>query len=152
MMLVRAISNVVEALAVGEPLGVELAGLGVHQVGGEGPGVAAEERVGQGHVPPVEAQQVQAHQQHRERVDESGGGLRAHVLAEKRPVGQGVGQVLGDEHRVELLAGDASAAGDDRGRVHAGRPQPQQVAQELVLAVSHGLADLLDRDARARRG
>ena len=142
--------DVVEALAVREPLGVELPGLGVHQVGGEGPGVAAEERVGQGHVPPVEAQQVQAHQQHGERVDESGGGLRPHVLAEQRPVGQGVGQVLSDEHRVELLTGDAGAAGDNRRRMHAGRPQAQQVAQELVLAVGHGLADLLDRDDALR--
>ena len=138
--------DVVEALAVGEPLGVELAGLGVHEVGGEGARVAAEQRVGQRHVPPVEAQQVQAHQQHGERVDETRGGLGAHVLAEQGPVGQGVGQVLGDEHRVEFLPADAAPAGDDRRRLYAGRLQPDQVPQELVLAVRHGLADLLDGD------
>ena len=54
--------------------------------------------------------------------------------------------MLGDEHRVELLPVQAAPTGDDRRRMHAGRPQSQQVAQELVLVVRHGLTDLLDRD------
>ena len=125
---------------------MELTGLGVHEIGGEGTGIAAEEGIGQGHVPPVETQQVQAHQEDGEGVDEASRGLGTHVLAEQGPVGQGVGQVLGDEHRVELLTAQAAPAGDNRRRLHAGRPQPHQVAQKLVLAMRHGLADLLDRD------
>ncbi len=46
--------EVVLALAVGQP-GVQLAGLGVDEVGREGAGVAAEQGVGQRHVAPPEA-------------------------------------------------------------------------------------------------
>src|SRR5665647_3336672 len=55
--------QVVAALAVRQPL-VQVPGLRVHQVGREGPRVAAEQGVRQGHVPPVEAGQVQPDQQH----------------------------------------------------------------------------------------
>jgi len=125
---------------------VQLAGLGVDEVGGEGPGVAPEERVRQGDVAPVEAQQVQPHEQDGEGVDEAGGGLGAHVLAEQGPVGQGVGQVLGDEHGVEGLAGQVGAVRDDGGGRHARGPQAHEAAQQLVLAVGDGFADLLDGD------
>ena len=93
---------------------------------------------------------MQAHQQHGERVDEPGGGLGPHVLAEQRPVGQGVGQVLGDEYRVELFPLQAAPTGDDRRRMHTGRPQADQVTQELVLVVRYGLANLLNRDDTLR--
>ena len=69
--------DVVPALAVGE-LGVQLAGLGVDQVGGELARVAAEQRVRQGDVAPVEAQEMQAHEEKRERVDEARRGVLAH--------------------------------------------------------------------------
>ena len=56
--------EVVLALAVGQP-GVQLAGLGVDEVGREGARVAAEEGVGQRHVAPPEALEVQAHEEQR---------------------------------------------------------------------------------------
>ena len=53
--------DVVLALAGGE-LGVQFAGFGVDQVGGELARVAAEQRVRQGDVAPVEAQEVEANE------------------------------------------------------------------------------------------
>ena len=80
--------DVVQAFALSEPLRVQLTGLSVDEVGGEGPRVASEQRVGQGHVPPVEAEQVQAHEQNRQSVDQTRGRFGAHVLAEQGAVGK----------------------------------------------------------------
>ena len=105
--------EVVLALAVGEAAVVELAGLGVDEVGGEGAGVAAEEGVRERHVAPEEADDVQAHEQHGERVDEPGRGVGPQALREQRAVGQRELQVAGDEHDVERLAVGVGAVGDD---------------------------------------
>ena len=79
--------NVVLALAGGE-LGVQFAGFGVHQVGGELAGVAPKQRVRQGDVAPVEADEVQSHEQQRERVDEARRGVLTHRQGEQCAVGE----------------------------------------------------------------
>ena len=101
MRLVRA--DVVFAFAVGQVV-VELAGLGVHEIGGELAGVPAEQGVGQRDVSPEEAEEVQPHHEHGQRVDEAPYRRRALVLAEERPVGKRIGEVLGHEGGVEGLA------------------------------------------------
>ena len=68
MMFVRARSTSYSRWP-GVSLGVQLAGFGVHQVGRELSRVATEERVRQGDVAPVEADEVQTHEQ-------QGGGRR----------------------------------------------------------------------------
>ena len=127
--------DVVQALALRQALRVELAGLGVDQVGGEGARVASEERVGQRDVPPVEAEQMQAHEQDGQGVDQARRRLGAHVLAEQGAVGQGVGQVLGDEDGVQGAPGQVRPLRDDGGGRDAGRSQAHEVAEQLVLAV-----------------
>ena len=97
--------EVVLALPVGQRL-VQLAGLGVDEVCRERAGVAAEQGVGQGHVAPPEADEVQPDQQHGEGVDQPGRGVRAQRLAEQRAVGQGELQVPGDQAGVQRLAVD----------------------------------------------
>ena len=57
--------------------GVQLGGLGVEEVGGDLPGVEAEQRVGQRAVAPVGAGEVQPRQQLGERVDEPVARMRA---------------------------------------------------------------------------
>ena len=54
--------------------------------------------------------------------------------------------MLGDEHGVEGLAGQVGAVRDDGGGRHARGPQAHEAAQQLVLAVGDGFADLLDGD------
>ena len=81
--------EVVLALTAREPALVQLAGLGIHEVGRECARVTPEERVGQRHVAPEEADVVQAHEQHRQRIDEAGGGVGAQHLGEQRAVGEG---------------------------------------------------------------
>ena len=137
--------EVVPALAVGER-GVDLARLRVHEVGGEGAGVSAEEGVREGDVAPVEAEQVQSHEKHGERVDEARRGVRAQVLAEQGAVGQRELQVLGDEDGVELLALGCRAPRDDGERLDGRRAHPAQRPELLVLVVRDALADLLDGD------
>ena len=68
--------DVVLALPGGQPR-VQLAGLGVDQVGGERAGVAAEQRVRQRAVAPVETGEVQADEQPGQRVEQPGPQVRA---------------------------------------------------------------------------
>lgn len=79
--------EVVLALPVREPARVELTGLGVDQVGGEGARVATEEGVRERDVTPEEPDDVQAHQEQRERVHEAGRRVGAQCLREQRAVG-----------------------------------------------------------------
>ncbi len=126
--------DVVLALAGGQ-LGVQLAGFGVDQVGGELARVAAEQRVRQGDVAPVEAQEVEAHEQQGERVDEARRRVLAHRQGEQRAVGERELQVLGDEDRVEFLAVGALASRDDGDRLDGRGVQAREVAQYVVLVV-----------------
>ena len=137
--------EVVLALPLRERV-VQVARLGVDEVRGERLGVAPEQRVREGHVTPVEADEVQAHEQHRERVDEARGGVGLQRLAEQRAVRQRELQVLGDEHGLERLAVRVRAARDHADGLDARDVDAAQGAQQLVLAVGDLLADLLDRD------
>ena len=136
--------QVVLALAVGE-LVVQLAGLGVDEVGGEGAGVAAEQGVGQRDVAPQEADQVQPGQQDDHRVDEPVDGVLADAAAEQRAVGQRELQVLGDEDGVERVAGGVQPCGDDADGLDRRGVQPGEVAQQPVLVLGEVLQHLLDR-------
>src|SRR5665648_52567 len=137
--------QVVAALAVRQPL-VQVPGLRVHQVGREGPRVAAEQGVRQGHVSPVEACQVQPDQQHGEGVDQPARGVRLQALAEQSAVGQGELQMLGDQYGLQPLAVRVLPAGDHPDRFHARHADPAQCPQQLVLAVGDALTDLLHGD------
>ena len=142
--------EVVLALAVREAALVELAGLGVDEVGGERAGVAAEERVRERHVAPEEADDVQPHEQHRERVDEAGRRVGPQRLREQRAVGEREPQVPGDEHGLQRLALVVGAVRDHGDRFDAGDLEALQRAQHLVLALGHLGRRLLDRRRRAR--
>ena len=67
---------------------MQFAGFGVHQVGGELARVAAEQRVRQGDVAPVEAQEVEANEEEGERVDEARRGVLTHRQGEQCAVGE----------------------------------------------------------------
>ena len=129
--------EVVLALAVGEPALVELAGLGVDEVGRERAGVAAEQRVRERHVAPEEPHDVQPHEQHRERVDEAGRGVGPKRLREQRPVGQREPQVPRDEHGLQRVALVVGAVGDHGDGIDARDVEALQRAQHLVLALGH---------------
>ena len=118
-MLTRADLEVVLALAVREAAVVELAGLGIDQVGGEGAGVAAEQGVRQRHVAPEEADDVQPREQHGEGVDEPGRRVGAQRLRVEGAVGEREAQVAGDQRGRELLAVVGRAVGDDGDRLDA---------------------------------
>ena len=95
--------EVVLALPVREAV-VELAGLGIDEVRGERAGIPAEQGVGERDVAPEEADDVQAHEQRGEGVDEPGRGVRSQGLRVQRPVGERELEVPGDQHRVERIA------------------------------------------------
>ena len=90
--------QVIFALAAGQ-LRIELAGFSVHQIRGEGSGIAPEQRVGQRHVAPVEPGQMQPDQQQRLGVNQAGEGDLAQGLGEDGPVWQREAQVLGHQDR-----------------------------------------------------
>ncbi len=149
MMFVRARSTSYERWP-GEKLAVQVARLRVHEERRERLGVAPEQRVGERHVAPVEAHEVQAHEQHGERVDEARRGVRAQRLAEQRAVRERELQVLRDEDGLEPLAVRVLAPRDDSHRHDARHLEPPELAQQLVLAVRDRLADLLDGDDAPR--
>ncbi len=72
----------------------------------------------QGDVAPVEAQEVQTHEQQCERVDEARRRVLAHRQGEERAIGERELQVFGDEDRVEFLALGGFAPGDDGDRLN----------------------------------
>ena len=133
---------------------VQLAGLGVHEVGRERAGVATEQHVGQRDVAPVEAGEVQPDQQHDDRVDQRGHVLGVHPAAEEAAVGQGEPEVVGDQRRGQVLAVATLAAGDDALRDDRRHPHALEVAQHPVLPerdVVAGLLDGVDAGRRAAR-
>ena len=75
----------------------DLAGLGVDEVRREAAGRAPEQHVRQRHVAPVEAAQVQPDEQHDQRVDERGQVVGRQAVLEEAAVGQGEGEVLGEQ-------------------------------------------------------
>ena len=123
---------------------MDVAGLGVDEVGGEGAGVPPEQGVGQRAVAPGEAGEVQPHDQHRERVDEPGRRVGTQRGGEQRAVGQRELQVPRDERGLERVAVVVRAAGDDADGVDARDVEAAELEQQVVLALGERLADLLD--------
>ncbi len=123
---------------------MHLAGLGVDEVRRERAGVAAEERVRQRAVAPEEADEVQPHHEHRERVDEARDGVGAQRGGEQRAVGQRELQVARDDRGRQVLAGRVGAAGDDADRVDARDVAAAELEEQVVLALGDRLDGLLD--------
>jgi len=65
---------------------MQLAGLGVDEVRGERPRIAAEQRVRQRHVAPEEAGDVQPREQHHHGVDQAADRVLLHTRGEQRAV------------------------------------------------------------------
>ncbi len=128
----------------------QLAGLGVDEVGGERAGVAAEQGVGQGHVTPPEAGEVQPDEEHGQGVDEALGGVRPQRLAVERAVGQRVLQVPGQQAGVERLPVRRLPPAHHPERLDARQVHPLEVAQHGVLAAGEVDLDLLDRQHPVR--
>ena len=107
-MFMVAMSRSCCALAVGQPR-VQLAGLGVDEVGGQRAGVAAEQRVRQRAVAPEEPGEVQPDEQAGQRVEQPDPQLGQVAPGEQRAVGLRELQMPGDQQSAELLAvvGDA---------------------------------------------
>ena len=139
--------HVVGALAARQRL-VQLAGLGVDQVGRERPGIAQEERVGQRAVVPREPEQVQPDDEQDQRVEQPLPRVGAERGLDQRPVGQRERQVAGDQRGRQVLAVGVHPPGDDPHRLDARGAEPAEVEQQLVLALREGLLDLLDREHR----
>ena len=133
------------ALPVGQ-LRVELPGLRVDEVGGEGVGVAPEQRIGQGHVAPEEPGEVEADEEHGERVDEPPGDRDGEVLAEQRPVRQGVAQVRGEQRAGQPFAVGGAAAGDVAERGDGRHVELAEHVEQVVLVLGDRVLGLLDRD------
>ena len=129
----------------------ELAGLGVDEVRREVAGAAPEQHVGEGHVAPEEVRQVQPDQQHHLRVDQRRQLLRVEAVGEQPPVGHGVLQVPGHQHRWQRFAVGRLAARDHALRDHDREAEAAQVAEDAVLAVRH-LGHRLLGDVRRAAG
>ena len=138
--------EVVCALARSETVAVQFARLGVDEVRGELARVAAEQRVRQRHVAPVEPHVVQAHEQDGQGVDQARGRVRTQDLGEQRAVRERELQVRGDQRRRERAARGVGAPRDHGDPVDARRRETVEVAEHVVLAPSHLLGRLLDRD------
>ena len=136
--------DVVLALAVAERR-VQVAGLGVDEVGGEGAGVAPKEGVRQGAVVPDEAGEVQASDERDEGVEQTVDGVGTQVAGEHRAVRQRPRQVLGDQDGVQRRAVRRLASRHDTDRDDGGHVGALEVAQQPVLAQGVGLDDLLER-------
>ena len=123
---------------------MQLAGLRVDEVGGEGAGIAAEQRVRERAVTPVETGGVQPNEQCGQRVEQAPGRVRAQGRGEQRAVGQRELQVPGDQRRVERLAGLVLPPCHDTHRLDRGDLPAVELAKQSVLPASERLADLLD--------
>ena len=95
---------------------MQLAGLGVDEVGGERAGIAPEERVRERAVAPEEAAEVEPDEQLRARVEQAAAQVGHAAAREERPERQRVVEVARDQDRLEPFA----ALGDDSDRLDDG--------------------------------
>ena len=103
--------------------GLQLAGLGVDEVRREPARAAPEQHVGERHVAPVEVGEVQAHEQHHQRVDQRRQVVGGQAVAEQAAVGEREAQVLGEQRGGQLLARRRRSGRSPRpGARTAGRP------------------------------
>src|SRR5665648_299463 len=137
--------EVMFALPVGE-LVADLPGLGIHQVCRVRTRIPAEQRVGQGHIAPPEAPQVESHQQHRQRVDKPLRGVRSQIMTEQVAIRQGEVKVAREKARVELFAVAGGTTTDDAKGLDAWLPDLLEKTQHVVLANGEIGPDLLDGD------
>ena len=108
--------HVLGALPVAE-LRVELAGLGVDDVGAQRSRIASEERVGQRAVAPEEAGDVESHEQVHEAVEEAIAERVVRTGRTQHPaIRQGEVEMAGDQHRLQLVAVRRSAGARSGGR------------------------------------
>ena len=131
------------ALAVGE-LRMPLARLGVHEVGGQGARITAEQRVGERAVPPPETGSMQSHQQVHQGVQQpvrQRGQIAAETptVPEDAAVGQREVEMTGHEDVVEL---GAPHHGDG---LHRRERLVTEPAQQPVLALREVAGQLLQR-------
>ena len=120
---------------------MQLARLGVDEVGGERARVAAEERVRERAVAPEEAAEVEADEQLRARVEQPPAQVGHAAAGEEGPERQRVVEVPRDQDRVEVAAalGDDADGLDDRHLVGGER------AEQPVLAPGELDRQLLER-------
>ena len=112
---------------------MEIAGLGIDQVGRERAGIAPEERVGERAVAPEEAREVDAHEQLGERVEQA---LRRSATPgplKSGRYGQREVEVPGDQHGLRLLPVRARRARDDADGLDHRHDRIGQLAQQPVL-------------------
>ncbi len=140
--------EVVPALAVGQP-GLELAGLDVHDIGGQRTCIASEERVVERAVAPEEAGQVQPDEEARQRVEEELLWLLEAAPAEHDPERQRVLEVARDQHRRQLLGVPPAPLAHDGNRLDGGHARALEVAEQPVLALCDLVRQLLEGVVRA---
>ena len=120
---------------------VQLARLGVDEVGRERARIAAEERVRERAVAPEEAAEVEADEQLRARVEQPPAQVGDAAAGEERSERQRVVEVTRDQDRVEVGA----AVGDDADRLDDGHLVGRERAQEPVLPPGQLDRQLLER-------
>ena len=134
-------------VVVAHPFGerwTQLPGLGVHEVRRESPRRATEQHVRQRHVTPIEAGEMEPHQQHHHRVDQQRHVVGGEAPGEQAAIGQGEGQMFGDQGRREFVALGIDPTRHNRLRRHSRQADPVQVSQQTVLPGCHRLLRLLD--------
>src|SRR5918996_445745 len=140
--------NAVTSLAVAERR-VQLARLGVDEVGREVARVAAKERVREGAVAPEETAEVQAHEQSGERVQERAERCREEPPPKDDAVRERVVEVARDEDGGKLLALPRTPVPHDRDGRHRRQIVALQAPKEPVLALADLRRKLLQRVVRA---
>ena len=95
--------EVMLSLTIGELI-VTLTGLGVDEIGNEIAGVSPEERVAERAITPEEADEMDANEQHGQRVDQLLVETLTTLGREQVEVGERIGEVSSDQHRVERFA------------------------------------------------
>lgn len=123
--------HVVSTLPVGE-VAVQLPCLRIDEVGRERPGVPPEQRVREGAVPPVEADEVQANEQASQRVDELQPCI-GDATDEEEPVRQGELEVAGDEHVLQRFTVRRPPVPHRPDRLDHGQGFLLEAAEETVL-------------------
>ena len=136
--------QVVRALPVAQR-GVQIAGLGVDEVGRERARVAPEERVRERAVAPEEAGEVDAHEQLGERVEQAVAQIGHARAAEEAAVRQREVEVARDQHGFGLVAVGTRALRDDADRLDHRADRIGQLAQHPVLVPREPRGQRLER-------
>ena len=130
---------------------MQLAGLGIDEIGRERAGVAAEERVRERAVAPEEAREMDPDEQLGERVEQAVAQIRHAGPAEQAAVRQREVEVPRDQHRLGLVPVLARAARDDADGLDHRHDGIVQGAQQPVLVSRDPRRQRLERIQPARR-